>query len=76
MAAKKEDKVKFTLFKDNDKYSMPLFVGVNGKGYLVERGVEVEMPREVYEVIANSQKQQNAANQFMERTVNTNVEAM
>ena len=34
-ASKKEDMVKFRLFRDNDRYKAPLFVGVNGKAYLV-----------------------------------------
>ena len=53
----KKDTVRFTLFKDNDKYKGDLFVGVNGKSYLVKRGVEVELPRGVYETIKNSQAQ-------------------
>ena len=43
----KKDTVRFTLFKDNDKYKGDLFVGVNGKSYLVKRGEEVEPPRGV-----------------------------
>ena len=48
-ATKKEEMVKFTLFWDGDRYKAPLFVGVNGKSYLIERGKEVEIPRSVYE---------------------------
>ncbi len=53
--------VRFRLFKDNDKYKEPVFVGVNGKGYLVQRGVTVEMPESVYHVLVNSQIQMDAA---------------
>ena len=56
-ATKKEEMVKFTLFWDGDRYKAPLFVGVNGKSYLIERGKEVEIPRSVYEVIMNSPRQ-------------------
>ena len=62
----KKDTVRFTLFKDNDKYKGDLFVGVNGKSYLVKRGVEVELPRGVYETIKNSQAQMVAASETME----------
>lgn len=62
----KKDTVRFTLFKDNDKYKSDLFVGVNGKSYLVKRGVEVELPRGVYETIKNSQAQMVAASEAME----------
>ncbi len=65
-ASKKEDMVKFRLFRDNDRYKAPLFVGVNGKAYLVERGVDVEMPRSVHEVIVNSLNQMNVAEAAME----------
>lgn len=61
-----KDTVRFTLFKDNDKYKSDLFVGVNGKSYLVKRGVEVELPRGVYETIKNSQAQMVAASETME----------
>ena len=36
-----------------------LFVGVNGIGYLIERGKEVEVPRAVAEVIERSEEQAN-----------------
>lgn len=62
----KKDTVRFTLFKDNDKYKSDLFVGVNGKSYLVKRGVEVELPRGVYETIKNSEAQMVAAGETME----------
>ena len=64
--SKKKDMVKFRLFRDNDRYKAPLFVGVNGKAYLVERGVDVEMPRSVHEVIVNSLNQMNVAEAAME----------
>ena len=62
----KKDTVRFTLFKDNDKYKSDLFVGVNEKSYLVKRGVEVELPRGVYETIKNSEAQMVAAGETME----------
>lgn len=63
---KKEETVKITLFRDDDRYKAPLFVGVNGRSYLVERGEEVEIPKSVNEVIENSRKQKRATEKAME----------
>ncbi|MCB7064124.1 hypothetical protein LI031_09755 [Enterocloster citroniae] len=65
-ATKKEETVKFALFQDDDRYKAPLFVGVNGKSYLIERGKEVEIPKSVYEVIINSMNQTRAKEKAME----------
>ncbi len=59
-------KVKIRLFKDNDKYKAPVFVSVNGESYLIQRGVEVEVPVYVAEVIDNSAHQDAAALAYME----------
>lgn len=58
---KKEDTAKLYLFQDDEKYSAPLFVGVNGNFYMVKRGEEVEVPKSVKEVVENSEKQKKAA---------------
>lgn len=50
-------KVKIKLFKDNGRYSGDVFVGVNGRNYLLKRGVELEVPPEVAEVLAHSELQ-------------------
>lgn len=50
-------KVKIKLFKDNDKYKDDVVVGVNGKLYQIKRGVEVEVPLCVAEIINNSIRQ-------------------
>ena len=50
--------VKIKLFKDNDKYKDDLFVGLNGRRYNIKRGVEVELPECVAEIIRLSEKQQ------------------
>ena len=46
--------VKMKLFRDNGRYKDALFVAVNGKNYLVPRGVEVELPWNVAKVIERS----------------------
>ena len=35
-----------------------VFVGLNGKGYTVRRGVSVRVPRPVYEILTESRRQQ------------------
>ena len=64
---KKEDDgmVEIELFKDNGKYKEDLFVGVNGKFWLVKRGEKVKVPAEVAEVIENSFIQQKLTNQLI-----------
>ena len=49
--------VRIRLFKDNSRYKGDLFVSVNGVNYKIRRGVEVEVPPEVAEVLEHSQVQ-------------------
>lgn len=49
------------LFKDSQRYKAPVFVGVNGVTYLVQRGVDVEVPKAVAEVLEHSEEMDNAA---------------
>ena len=60
MATAKKDnikrKVKIKLFKDKDKYSEDVTVVVNGNTFRIPRGVEVEVPYYVAEVLRNSEK--------------------
>ena len=46
--------MKVKLFKDNGQYSEPIFVSVNGERYIVPRGVEVEIPEYIAEVLERS----------------------
>ena len=39
-----DEKVPYRLFRDSGKYSEPVFVGVNGKTFLVPRGKTVTPP--------------------------------
>lgn len=57
MIASSEKKVRIKLFKDAGDYKDDMFVSVNGLRYQIQRGVEVEVPVFVAEVIANSQAQ-------------------
>jgi hypothetical protein len=39
------EKVPYYAFKDNDKYKDDIVVGVNGKTFIIQRGVQVMIPR-------------------------------
>ena len=64
------------LFKDNGKYKNPVFVGINGKNYLVERGKQVQVPQCVAEVLNHSAEQDSSAIKYMEQTTNRFAEMM
>ena len=55
-----EEKVTINLFLDNDKYKDDVIVAVNGKAWQIQRGVDVEVPRYVAEVLNSSMKQDRA----------------
>ncbi len=55
--AEKPKTVKIKLFKDNGKYKGDQFVAVNGRTYKLQRGVTVEVPVEVEEVLRHSERQ-------------------
>lgn len=57
MAEAKKKTVRIHLFKDNGRYKDDVFVGVNGVNYMIQRGVDVEVPPEVAEVLEHSQMQ-------------------
>ena len=46
MAEAKKKTVRIHLFKDNGRYKDDVFVGVNGVNYMIQRGVDVEVPPE------------------------------
>ena len=59
--------VKVKLFKSKDpKYSAPVRVYVNGKGYAVPRGVEVSVPMCVAQVLANKERQEGQASSLID----------
>lgn len=55
--AQEKDTVKIRLFKDDGKYAAPVFVGINGQTYMIQRGIDVEVPKAVAEVLERSAKQ-------------------
>lgn len=60
-------RVKVKLFKDGDKYKDDVFVGINGRGVKIKRGVEVEIERRYALLLDQSQIQAIKANEMMEK---------
>ena len=69
MAEAKKKTVRIHLFKDNGRYKDDVFVGVNGVNYKIQRGVDVDVPPEVAEVLEHSQMQDTMAAQKMAQLV-------
>ena len=51
------EEVEIKLFKDNDRYRDPVFVGCNGETIAIERGVRVKVKRKFAEILDNSEHQ-------------------
>lgn len=51
------ERIPYIAFKDNDKYKDDIHVGINGHNYLIQRGIQVMIPRFVYMAIQDSDKQ-------------------
>ena len=62
-----EEPVEVKLFKDNDKYKEPVFVGCNGETVAIERGVKVKIKRKFAEILENSDKQDYETSKLIER---------
>ncbi len=67
MKAKNSDYVSITLPRATGKEEDSVFVGLNGKGYTIRRGVSVQVPRPVYEILAESQRQEQRQQDFIRR---------
>ena len=48
--------VKVRLFKDDYRYKEPLFVGINGRTWMIPRGKEVELPKYVADFVEQQMK--------------------
>ena len=64
--------VKIKLFKDGGQYKEDLFVAVNGRSFLIQRGVEVEVPAYVAEVLEHSMSQDQRAQEMVQTLVASN----
>lgn len=49
------------LFKDNGRYKGDMLVSVNGRRFLIQRGVEVTVPYPIAQVIRQSMRQDERA---------------
>lgn len=67
-------KVKIKLFKDNDRYKDDVFVSVNGESYQIQRGVEVEVPDYIAEVLDHAAEQRQSTALTIERLKNRAAE--
>ena len=64
---KQNDTVTVTLPRATGKEEDFVFVGLNGKGYTIRRGVTVQVPRPVYEILAESPRQTQRQENFLRR---------
>jgi hypothetical protein len=70
--AKKEPvvkKVTINLPKLRDSKDQQVFVGVNDETYLIQRGVDVEVPIYVKEILDNREKALDAADAFIASSI-------
>lgn len=73
-AESKQDMVRFKIPRDSSgRNKSDVFVGVNGKSYLVKRGVQTEMPRSVVEVLENAEEQMEVARDYQEQNSYTEI---
>ena len=59
-----KERVPFKAFKDNNKYKDDIVIGHNGKFYQIQRGVQVMIPRFIYLLIEDSERQLTEAANF------------
>ena len=62
-----EELVTVKLYRDNHAYRDDVPVIVNGKVWLIKRGVEVELPRYVAYVLKNKEVQRALADRLIDR---------
>ena len=62
---KQNDYVSVTLPRATGKEEDFVFVGLNGKGWTIRRGVTVQVPRPVYDILTESQRQQQRQLEFI-----------
>jgi hypothetical protein len=60
-------RVTVKLMKDSERYKDDVFVGVNGKGWLIKRGVPVQIPRFVAMALEDSLAQDEQTAMLIEK---------
>ncbi|MBR6376313.1 MAG: hypothetical protein IKS05_00955 [Oscillospiraceae bacterium] len=59
-------RVSVTLPRATGREPSEVFVGLNGKGYTIRRGIPVQVPRAVAHILWESQRQEERQAAFME----------
>ena len=67
MKTTNSDYVTVTLPRATGKEEDVVFVGLNGKGYTIRRGVAVQVPRPVSESLAEAQRQEQRQRDYIRR---------
>ncbi|MBQ1409818.1 MAG: hypothetical protein IIY94_00870 [Oscillospiraceae bacterium] len=67
MKASNNDYVTISLPRATGKEEDLVFVGLNGKGYTIRRGVSVQVPRPVYEILMEAQRQEQRKEDYIRR---------
>lgn len=62
-------RVTVKLMKDSERYKDDVFVGVNGKGWLIKRGVPVQIPRYVAMALEDSLAQDEQTAMLIEKKI-------
>lgn len=65
--------VKIRLPKAQEGHEQELFVGVNGVGYRIRKGVEVSVPEAVAEVLRHSEEAADDHDRFLEANLDTDI---
>lgn len=64
--ARMNETVTIELFKDTDRYKYDVVVRVDGKRYQLKRGIPIQVPRKVYDVVKQQLMQDQATAQLIE----------
>ena len=65
--SKQSDLIPVTLPRATGKEEDLVFVGLNGKGYTIRRGVPVRVPRAIYNILVESRRQQERQAAYEEK---------
>ena len=61
-----EEMVEIKLFKGEGKYSQEVFVGRNGRSFLIKRGEKVLVPKGIADILENSERMDSLAQERVE----------
>ena len=61
-----KERVPYMAFKDDDKYKDDITIIVNGRNFIIKRGVIVNIPRYVVAVLESKDRELRSANKYIE----------